>query len=117
MNILDIARTCHEANRAVQLATGELDVSPHWDMAPDWQRASAVEGVHAALNGATPEELHESWSASKLSDGWVFGPVKDAVVKTHPCLIPYAELPEGQKTKDRLFRAVVSALAPEGVTP
>lgn len=116
MNALDIARVCHEANRAVQLATGERNISPHWDLAPDWQRASAREGVEKALAGHTAEQLHQSWCDFKVADGWVLGPDKDDVVKTHPCLVPYADLPSDQRAKDILFRAIVSALASEGVT-
>jgi len=54
--------------------------------------------------------LHESWCDFKRADGWVFGEVKDAGAKTHPCLVPYAELPEEQKIKDHLFSAIVTAL-------
>ena len=111
MNTESIARVAHEANRAVQIETGDPAVSPHWDDAPQWQRDSAVEGVEKALAGATPEELHESWCEFKRNDGWVYGEVKDADAKTHPCLVPYAELPADQRVKDALFQSVVQILA------
>lgn len=111
-HIEDVARIAHEANRAVQLVAGDPNPSPHWDTAPTWQRESAVEGVRKALAGATAEGLHQSWCESKVKDGWNFGPVKDAEAKTHPCLVQYSELPEGQKAKDHLFGAIVNALAP-----
>ena len=41
---------------------------------------------------------------------WSYGEVKDAEAKTHPCLIPYDQLPEFQKAKDKLFVAIVDAL-------
>jgi hypothetical protein len=106
-----IARVCHEANRALQVETGDPAVSPPWDEVPEWQRTSAVEGVQAALGGATPEQLHESWCAAKERDGWTHGEVKDAAARTHPCLVPYEELPAEQRAKDHLFAAVVAALA------
>lgn len=108
-----IARVCHEANRALQTALAEDGVSPPWDSAPAWQRESAVDGVQKALAGASPEELHESWCAFKRADGWVYGPVKDGDAKTHPCLVPYDELPAGQRLKDELFSAIVGVLRPE----
>ncbi|KJF21943.1 hypothetical protein C7T36_18355 [Rhodococcus sp. AD45-ID] len=107
---VDIARVCHEANRELQWITGDPNPSPPWDDAPDDQRASAIEGIQKALDGATPEQLHESWCAFKRADGWVFGEVKDADAKTHPCLVAYSELPAEQKAKDALFSAIVDAL-------
>ncbi|MFG3710868.1 RyR domain-containing protein [Micromonospora sp. NPDC047730] len=109
----DIARVCHEANRAIQALLQDPSPSPPWDDAPDWQRESAVAGVLEALNGAGPEELHEAWCEAKRAAGWSYGPVKDPEAMTHPCLVPYAELPEGERLKDRLFMAVVDALRGE----
>jgi hypothetical protein len=34
----------------------------------------------------------------------------DATPPTHPCLVPYAQLPAEQQRKDALFQAVVAAL-------
>nr|DAQ47237.1 MAG TPA: RyR domain [Caudoviricetes sp.] len=108
IDIEKIAHVCHEANRALQVTAGESDVSPHFMEAPEWQVQSAYEGVAAALEGQTPEQLHESWCAAKLRDGWVYGPTKDAAAKTHPCLVPYASLPADQRLKDAVFQAIVS---------
>jgi hypothetical protein len=107
--IEQIARVCHEANRAWARANGDDSHLP-WDEAPQWQRDSALEGVQKALEGATPEQLHGSWMESKIADGWKHGDVKDSEAKTHPCLLPYEDLPEAEKTKDHLFSAVVMAL-------
>jgi len=111
METMMIASVCHEANRAYCLTQGDTSQLP-WTDAPEWQRKSAITGVEKALEGATPEQLHESWLAQKIADGWVFGPVKNADAKppTHPCLVPYAELPAEQQRKDALFQAVVAAL-------
>jgi hypothetical protein len=108
----DVARVCHEANRALQLLAGEV-VSPKWDLAPDWQRSSALEGVEAARAGETPEQLHESWCDYKRAEGWTYGLVKDEETRTHPCLVPYDELPPAQQRKDRVFGAIVTALTSE----
>lgn len=110
MNNIDIARVCHEANRAYCITQNDLS-QRGWDDAPMWQRRRAVVGVGVAKNGATSEQLHESWLAQKASEGWVYGPVKDADQKTHPCCVPYRELPASQQRKDALFQAVVRALS------
>lgn len=106
-----IARVCHEANRAWCEAHGDNSQKP-WEEAEDWQRSSAIEGVQVALNGATSREQHEEWCKAKERDGWVYGPVKDAARKTHPCLVRYDDLPPMQQAKDGLFGAVVHSLAP-----
>lgn len=109
-DLLTIARACHEANRALQIAFDDPAVSPSWEDAPEWQRDSAMHGVGAAINGATPEQLHDAWCEVKRRDGWIYGETKDADAKTHPCLVPYAELPAEQRLKDGLFHAIVNAL-------
>lgn len=111
-----IARVCHEGNRALCLSQGDAS-QPLWEDAPQWQKESARAGVLAILEGRVtrPEQSHESWSAQKVADGWVYGPVKDAEAKTHPCLVPYTELPPEQRIKDSLFLAIVRTLG--GIEP
>lgn len=110
----DIARICHEANRALQIALADpaVPVSPPWDDAPADQHLSALMGVcaHRDNPDLTPRQSHELWMEHKLAEGWVHGPVKDPEAKTHPCLVPYEELSEGDRVKDELFSAIVRAL-------
>jgi len=44
--------------------------------------------------------VHDVWAAQRLRDGWTLGPRSDAA-RTHPCLVPYDELPESEKEYDR----------------
>lgn len=106
--ILTIAKTCHEANRGVCIAAGDMSQQA-WEDAPDWQRASCIEGVkfHVAHPGADSRASHDKWMSRKLREGWRYGAVKDAVAKTHPCLLPHNELPLHDKIKDDVFRAIV----------
>lgn len=107
-----IAQVAHEANRAYCATLGDF-TQPTWEEAPEWQRTSAINGALAYLDSqgiAGPAEMHESWMAEKLADGWVYGPEKDPERKTHPCLVDYFELPEEQQAKDRLFLGVLRAL-------
>ena len=109
---LEVAKITHEVNKVYCESLGDFS-QPPWEDAPDWQRDSTVAGVQAVRNetAKSPEEQHESWMALKISEGWVYGPIKDAEKKTHPCLLPYSELPDDQKLKDHLFRAVALACA------
>lgn len=107
IHVKDIAWVAHEANRAYCLSLGDTS-QPPWGDAPDWQRVSAVAGVKAHLdNELSPQGSHEVWLKHKENDGWTHGHVKDPVAKTHPCMVPYENLPDEQRLKDVLFSAVV----------
>lgn len=47
------------------------------------------------------KNVHEVWADSRLAEGWCYGEERDDAKKTHPCLIPYEELPEEEKEYDR----------------
>ena len=47
------------------------------------------------------ENAHDLWAAQRLADGWTLGPRRDDALKQHPCLVPYAQLPESEKRYDR----------------
>lgn len=113
----DIAKICHEANKAYCETHGDNSQAP-WEDAPDWQKESAIKGVdfNIANPDAPPSASHDSWLEVKKADGWKYGEVKDADKKEHPCYVPYDELPAFQKAKDAIFKAIVGALAPY-VTP
>lgn len=47
------------------------------------------------------KNVHEVWAAGRMAEGWIYGEVRDDARKTHPCLLPYEELPESEKEYDR----------------
>jgi hypothetical protein len=109
------ARVCHEANREYCEILGDHSQKP-WDEAEEWQRRSAVQGALFAINNpdATASDQHEAWFKAKQADGWKYGTVKDPAAKTHPCMVPYDQLPESQRFKDHLFRAIALVFAKYG---
>ncbi|MBI1764268.1 MAG: hypothetical protein HYR56_22820 [Acidobacteria bacterium] len=111
MTIEQIALICHEANRALCVATGD-DSQPEWKDAPEWQRESTFNGVkfHLANPHASASHTHEEWLREKEMTGWKYGPVKNPASKEHPCIVPFEELPEDQQAKDYLFQAIVRGL-------
>ena len=108
--IEQIAKTCHEVNRAYCKSIGD-NSQPSWENAPEWQRSSAIDGIKNIVEGIvkTPEDSHKGWLAEKERTGWVYGDIKDPEKKTHPCMVAYSELPKDQQTKDALFMAVVKS--------
>jgi len=47
------------------------------------------------------ENAHDIWARQRLADGWRHGPKRDDTAKKHPCLVPYADLPDSEKQYDR----------------
>lgn len=47
------------------------------------------------------KNVHEVWSETRIQQGWTYGEQRNDELKTHPCLIPYEELPESEKEYDR----------------
>lgn len=109
-----IARVCHEVNRAYCEALGDMS-QPAWENAPQWQKDSAMLGVtlHTSNPNTGPQASHENWMLQKIQDGWKWGLVKDPEAKIHPCICAFKDLPREQQAKDFIFRAVVHALISE----
>lgn len=110
LTVEDIAKLCHETNRAYCFLLGDSSQAS-WEECPDWQRQSAIKGVqfHIANPEASDAASHESWLEDKRASGWTYGPIKDADKKEHPCFVPFTALPTSQQVKDTLFRSIVHA--------
>lgn len=114
--IIAIACAVHQQNKTYCEMRGDTSQVP-WSSAPANIKASAIDGVRNALAGATPQQSHENWLAFKRKDGWIYGEVKDAQAKTHPCMVPYDKLPPEERHKDHLFIEMVQQMAVELMLP
>ncbi len=47
------------------------------------------------------KNVHEVWAETRIKQGWKYGEQRDDELKTHPCLVPYEDLPEEEKEYDR----------------
>ena len=47
------------------------------------------------------KNVHEVWAETRIKQGWKYGSQRNDELKTHPCLIPYEDLPEEEKEYDR----------------
>ena len=113
LSIVDIAMICHEGNRSLCAALGDMSQKP-WEASPIWQRVSAINGVKFNLENpeAPASASHDSWLEENRTSGWKYGPMKDEAKLEHPCFVPYEELPPEQQAKDHLFKGIVAAMAP-----
>jgi len=107
----EIAAVAWAANAELQALHADPAPSLPGDREDEEAHAVTVAGIRAILDGATAEQVHETWMRARQAQGWVRGPVKDSRLRTHPALVPYADLPEHQKVKDRVLAAIVRAMA------
>jgi len=47
------------------------------------------------------KNVHEVWAETRINQGWSYGERRNDELKTHPCLVPYEQLPESEKEYDR----------------
>ena len=45
--------------------------------------------------------VHDVWAIARIAEGWQYGESRNDVLKHHPYLVPYHELPELEKEYDR----------------
>lgn len=110
VDVAQIAKVCHEANKAYCETLGDTSVQA-WESCSQQQRDSIMTGVLFRINNpdAPACAQHDAWLKNKVANGWRYGAVKDEAAKTHPSLVDYDLLPPAVKVKDALFTAVVKA--------
>jgi hypothetical protein len=47
------------------------------------------------------ENAHDNWARQRMAEGWKYGPRRNDQAKEHPCIVPYADLPDSEKEYDR----------------
>ena len=55
------------------------------------------------LTEAIAENAHDIWARARMDDGWTYGFVRNDELKQHPDLVPYSQLPDGEKEYDRIM--------------
>ena len=111
MTKIDIAKVCHAANKIICELNDDFS-RKDWNDSEKWQTDSSILGVEYIINNPNPSDsiLHDSWSNERIAAGWKYGPIKDANLKTHPCLVPFESLPKFQQAKDALFAGICKSL-------
>lgn len=47
------------------------------------------------------KNTHEVWAKGRIEEGWRYGPKRNDSLKETPCLVPYQDLTELEKSYDR----------------
>jgi RyR domain-containing protein len=54
-----------------------------------------------ALTERLAEHVHDLWALGRMAENWTWGEHRSDEARTHPCLVPYARLSDGEKEYDR----------------
>ena len=114
ITINDLAKICHEANRAYCEMLGDFS-NKTWEETAENIRNSTISGVRKVVSGeiTNPKDSHNYWLQFKIDEGgWKYGPIKDLENKIHPCFVTYDLLPEEQRVKDEIFFALCTRMKP-----
>ncbi len=101
----------YEAARLQAKAVDAPIVPEPWDERDEAFRSQMIEYVDKLCRAETfptPEEAHDSWWRKYEEMGWVYGPERDPIAKTHPDMVPFGELEQREQDKDAVFLALVA---------
>ena len=96
------------ARLAAQAATAPIIPTP-WDEREEplkVQFRKVIERQCGEQRSRSPEELHGSWMQAYFAMGWKYGDKYSREEKTHPDLVPYADLGQLERDKDAVFVAL-----------
>ena len=85
----------------VQIGRSMPKQQPDYEPSPIDTTAITLSPEVLRLTEQLAEHAHDIWAKQRLSDGWTYGEKRDDEKKHHPCLIPYADLPDSEKQYDR----------------
>lgn len=103
------AQFVYDAARLAAVAANAPIVPEPWTMREEpfkVQFREVIERQCGEQRSRSPEELHGGWMQAYIEMGWVYGSVRDAKQKTHPDLVPYADLQRQEQDKDAVFVAL-----------
>ncbi len=107
MNHVSLARICYDAIRAYGKTIGQPYL--RWPDASSHVRESFSGAVAYLLEAPSADlaDLHGHWLAARIQDGWQYGPQRDEVLRLHPGMVPWSDVPERERLKfELLFRIV-----------
>jgi hypothetical protein len=100
----DLAPDLKASNRAAAQRIAEILAAVGLTCEPgkaSTDEAESAERILTANLDMLAEMEHDGWMDEKKRQGWTFGETRDNDRLKHPLLIPYGDLPEVEKEKDR----------------
>ena len=103
------AEFVYNAARLAAIAAEAPIVPIEWSEREDAfknQFLEVIERQCGDMRSRSPEELHGGWMQAYIEMGWSYGEKYDRDAKTHPDLVPYAQLGQLERDKDAVFVAL-----------
>ena len=103
------SRFVYDAARLAAQAANAPIVPVSWDEREEpfkEQFRKVIERQCGDQRSRSPEELHGSWMQAYFAMGWTYGEEYSREKKTHPDLVPYADLGQLERDKDAVFIAL-----------
>ena len=103
------AQFVYDAARLAAIAANAPIVPELWEDREEAFKAQFREVIERQMGdqrSRSPEELHGSWMQAYFAMGWKYGPERCTEAKTHPDLVPYADLQQQEQDKDAVFVAL-----------
>lgn len=104
----DLAENWKDANRAAARRIPEVLAVIGVALVPSSQAQAHTHCTQAQLAARIAADIerlaeaeHDGWVHDRLQRGWQYGPTRDDAHKIHPSLVPFAELSEQDREKDR----------------
>lgn len=109
LNATQIAHILHSVTKHIPRPDGSMPCE--WDELTEQQRESAAQAVKEIYfsPAKSVEELHHLWMRPLVNAGWTKG-TYDHDNKTHPCLVPFDELPRTEVAKDLIWKHLTDIL-------
>ena len=103
------AEFVYEAARLAAIAAAAPIVPKPWAIREQPFRNQFLKVIYRQCGpqrSMSPEELHGSWMQAYFEMGWLYGESYDPHLRTHPDLVPYAQLGKLEQDKDAVFIAL-----------
>lgn len=103
------AQFVYDGARLAAIAANAPIIPALWDEREEPFKAqflNVIERQCGDQRSRSPEELHGSWMQAYFAMGWTYGEQYSREDKTHPDLVPYADLGQLERDKDAVFVAL-----------
>lgn len=97
----DLAEGDKGNNRAAASRMGDVLAVAGLALSDDPATPGVASDAIAAAVEPMAEAEHNGWMAHRARNGWTWGETRDDAAKRHPSMLPYAQLTEREKDKDR----------------